>query len=627
MITAALIDLTHAVQSIPDTSRANREQVQTRMTSATAALRAVIDLFEPPSQDPIDTNISRNFQRVPNGIASGNLQRVSETPSPVSTSTPVVDPPLVPVLPPADTPTSPAHSSASPIVPQSESSECLVLRKRGRPKRAPKSVVFAEPSPAPPGAPTSVPRSRPHSKRAPMVDVVPTVQPPVVPSGKPTPVPHRGPPARPAGSHAESVAVSRLPSQRQRKPSAKATTNGHYKPNYSPGHIAPTTYSASDAARASAARAYGDDLDPTDASQPICWAFSRALGQANAALNLNSDGSPLTYRSALNGPNRAHWMLEEGKEISKLIDTDTMHATHRSAQPDDRRKDTTYYNPQVKEKPGVPSASNEDTTKRRVRGTIGGDRINYPGDVSARTADMEVVKVLVNSVVSTNAQWMTLDIEDYYLGTPLPRHEWLRIHIKFIPDDIRAKYGLDPYIDGDHILFCVTKGMYGLPQAGILAQARLCRHLASFDYVQDPNVPCLFLHSSNGISFTLVVDDFGVKYYTRDAADHLIACLRVLYKLKVDWTGRHYLGMTLVFDEADRSVALSMPGYISKLLERFTRRGPQLQAKSPAVYVPWYPRSGPQFVEPDVSPPLTAAEFKEVQEIVGCFSLVWSSHR
>ena len=162
-----------------------------------------------------------------------------------------------------------------------------------------------------------------------------------------------------------------------------------------------------------------------------------------------------------------------------------------------------------------------------------------------------------------------------------------------------------------------------MPQAGKLAQDRLCAHLATFDYVQDANVPCLFLHRSNGVSFTLVVDDFGVKYYTRDAAEHLIACLEVLYKLKVDWTGRTYLGMTIVFDDSDNSVALSMPGYINKLLQRFPRRGTQLQAKSPAVYVPWHPRTGPQYVEPDVSPPLTAAEITEVQEIVGCF--LWYS--
>ena len=418
----------------------------------------------------------------------------------------------------------------------------------------------------------------------------------------------RGPPAIPLGSPGCPVVLPPLRSQRQRKPSFKAQ---HNKPNY--------LHSASDAQRPSANRTTGFVLEPVDASLTVCLALSRTLGRANAALNLNPDGSPLTYRSALNGPNSAHWRQEEGKEICKLIDTETMHPVLPSDQPPDRRKDTTYYNPQVREKPGIPSDTGLDTTLRRVRGTIGGDRINYPGDVSARTADMEVVKILLNSVVSTDAKWLTLDIEDYYLGTPLPRDEWLRIPVKFIPAWVLAKYNLERYVFGGFILFCVTKGMYGLPQAGKLAQDRLCAHLASVGYFQDASVSCLFNHVSNGVTFTLVVDDFGVKYYSPDAAEHLIACLRVLYKVKVDWTGSKYLGITIAFDSVEHTVALSMPGYVAKLLQRFTRRGSQTQAKSPAIYVPWHPRSGPQYTEPDESPLLTAAEITEVQEIVGCF--------
>ena len=351
---------------------------------------------------------------------------------------------------------------------------------------------------------------------------------------------------------------SRSRSQRQRKLSFKAKHNGHHKPNHSS--------SVTDARRVSAHGATGLAVELPADFPSVCMALSRTLGQANAALNLNPDGSPLTYRSALNGPNSAHWRQEEGKEICKLIDTATMHPVLPSVQPADRRQDTTYYNPQVREKPGIPSLTGDDPTLRRVWGTISGDRINYPGDVSARTADMEVVKILLNSVVSTDAKWLTLDIEDYNLGTPLPRDEWLRIPVKFIPAWVLAKYKLERYIFGGSILFCVTKGMYGLPQAGKFAQDRLCTHLAAFGYVQNDSVPCPFNHISNGVTFTLVVDDFGVKYHSSEAAEHLIACLRVLYKVKVDWTGSKYLGITIAFDSIERTVSLSMPGYVTKLL-------------------------------------------------------------
>ena len=42
---------------------------------------------------------------------------------------------------------------------------------------------------------------------------------------------------------------------------------------------------------------------------------------------------------------------------------------------------------------------------------------------------------------------------------------------------------------------------------------------------------------SRPISFTLVVDDFGVKYVNKDDTDHLVASIRLTYKLTEDWSG------------------------------------------------------------------------------------------
>ena len=130
-----------------------------------------------------------------------------------------------------------------------------------------------------------------------------------------------------------------------------------------------------------------------------------------------------------------------------------------------------------------------------MRGTIGGDKLKYPGAVAARTADMKVVNFLLNSVVSTtDAKWMTADITDFYLGTPLKRKEYLRIPKKLIPDECMEEFGFERYLVNGAVLFEVSKGMYGLPQAGLLAKKRLEEHLATEGYFQDEFVPCLFTH-------------------------------------------------------------------------------------------------------------------------------------
>ena len=66
-------------------------------------------------------------------------------------------------------------------------------------------------------------------------------------------------------------------------------------------------------------------------------------------LNVNPDGSPLTYCTATHGSESADWHAAEAAEIDRLLDTTTMHAIHLRQQPSDRRGDTTCYNPKPKE--------------------------------------------------------------------------------------------------------------------------------------------------------------------------------------------------------------------------------------------------------------------------------------
>ncbi len=71
------------------------------------------------------------------------------------------------------------------------------------------------------------------------------------------------------------------------------------------------------------------------------------IAQANAVtpLNVNPDGSPLSYKTATHGPDRPSWKDAEDAEFDRLLDTSTMHPIHLAQQSMDRRSDTTYYNP------------------------------------------------------------------------------------------------------------------------------------------------------------------------------------------------------------------------------------------------------------------------------------------
>ena len=66
----------------------------------------------------------------------------------------------------------------------------------------------------------------------------------------------------------------------------------------------------------------------------------------------------------------------------------------------------------------------------------------------------------------------------------------------------------------------------GLPQVGSLANKLLCNCLAARRYYECKQTPGRWKQATRPISFTLVVDDFGMKYANKEDVDHLIKCLK-----------------------------------------------------------------------------------------------------
>ena len=62
----------------------------------------------------------------------------------------------------------------------------------------------------------------------------------------------------------------------------------------------------------------------------------------------------------------------------------------------------------------------QEKDKHQARLVMGGDRVNYPYYVSTKTVNLDTTTMFLNSVISTpGARFMTMDITDFYVGTPL----------------------------------------------------------------------------------------------------------------------------------------------------------------------------------------------------------------
>jgi hypothetical protein len=201
--------------------------------------------------------------------------------------------------------------------------------------------------------------------------------------------------------------------------------------------------------------------------------------------------------------------------------------------------------------------------KERVRFTVGGNRLDYSGDVATYTADITTFKILINSTLSTSdAAMMMMDIKNYYLGTPLPRFEYMKILLSWFPAEIVDKYNLDALAVDGWVYIEIRKGMYGLKKSGLLANQLLQTRLAPFAYYPARHTPVIWLHKTRPISFSLVVDDFAVKYVGKQHADHIRNALLKTYELTTDRAAKLYSGMTLKWDYKNITFDISMPGYV-----------------------------------------------------------------
>jgi hypothetical protein len=156
-----------------------------------------------------------------------------------------------------------------------------------------------------------------------------------------------------------------------------------------------------------------------------------------------------------------------------------------------------------------------------------------------------------------------------------------------------------------------------LKQAGLLANQLLQTRLTPFGYYPAQHTPGLWLHKTRPIFFTLVVDDFSVKYVGKQHAEHLQNALLRTYELTTDWTDTLYSGMTLKWDYDTRTCELSMPGYVSNVLSKFQHAAPNHPQHTPSRYVTPVYGAKTQYTTKDETPQLTAKQCLTIQKVTG----------
>jgi hypothetical protein len=249
--------------------------------------------------------------------------------------------------------------------------------------------------------------------------------------------------------------------------------------------------------------------------------------------------------------------------------------------------------------------------------TAGGDKLDYPGDASSPTVSMLDAKLHLNSTIldaKHGARHLGLDIKNYFLGTPVAYYQYMRVQQSVIPQEVWDDPRSDIQIAADGYVYLeIRRNMYGLKEAAIIAFNQLVQKLVPAGYKPLPFTPGLWRHTTKPTTFVLCVDDFGVKYFSKPEAQHIIDAITAHYELTIDcWSGALYYGLTL---------DISMPDYVDQALKKFNHPPPSQKQHAPHKWVePVYSSRQPQLPAPlSKAPLLDKHGTVRIQSISGTF--------
>jgi hypothetical protein len=260
----------------------------------------------------------------------------------------------------------------------------------------------------------------------------------------------------------------------------------------------------------------------------------------------------------------------------------------------------------------------------RIHMTVGGDKLDAFQDVRSPAVGITDTKLHINSTISDakhGARYCTGDLKDFFLVLDMTIFQYMRVHRKYVRNEILDEYGLtDEYYNSrGYVYLEIRKGMYGLKEASILAYDQLKAHLQQYGYSPVCFTPGLWHHNTCHTTFTLAVDNFGIKYFCKADADHLFAALHDKYALTKDWTGESYLSLTLKWNYPAGYVDISMPDYVPKALAKFQHDHPKSAQHAPHQWTqPAYGQKV-QYANSDQSPLLSKKDTQRVQSISGTF--------
>ncbi len=222
-----------------------------------------------------------------------------------------------------------------------------------------------------------------------------------------------------------------------------------------------------------------------------------------------------------------------------------------------------------------------------------------------------------NSVISVPGTWyMTADVTRFTYALQWTDTSLWECQLISFSRHSSTSMIFSPRLRMDMSTYTIIKGMYGLPQADMLANKFPQKH----GYYKLIHIPGFFTHRTRPIWFTLSVDDFGVKYVDKEHTNHLMLVLCGFYEIEEDWMESLYYRTNLNWNYQDRYLDISMPNYVSRQLLKYTLQPPKQPQLCPFSPAPTnYGKEMNIIIPEQESPKLDKHGKTYIQQVIGSF--------
>ena len=165
----------------------------------------------------------------------------------------------------------------------------------------------------------------------------------------------------------------------------------------------------------------------------------------------------------------------------------------------------------------------------------------------------------------------------------------------------------------------IVKGMYSLPEAGKISNDLLKKLLDKAGYYPSQFTSGLWRNLWRPITFTLVVDYFGIKFEGDMYANYLVKTHIKHYDVTTDCKGELFVEIKLKWDY-EKILGTHIPTFVPKALHKYQHPKPTKPQHAPAKAAPIQNGAKIQVEKKDTSPGISASRINHIQDVVGKFS-------